>query len=164
MAGRLNDAFAMIKREKSVGWSYGSNAGIVFGALLSALTDHNEKATTIQELFRGYANQISIYSKMFSVDERWDICFHEEIITGLEQKKLTTAKKDEYLAWAEKIGKRRIDHIVSNKYRNAYARATQVLGSLAETYKSMDGENKANRLLHHFIKKNTIASARSEEK
>jgi len=165
MAGRLNDAFAMIKREKSVGWSYGSNAGIVFGALLSALTDHNEKATTIQELFRGYANQISIYSKMFSVDERRDICFHEEIITGLKQKKVTTVKRDEYLAWAEKIGKRRIDHIVSHKYRNAYARAAQVLGSLAETYKLMDRGKKANRWLHHYNEKyNRFSAFRREVK
>jgi hypothetical protein len=102
---------------------------------------------------------------MFSVDERWDICFHEEIITGLKQKKLTTAKKDEYLAWAEGIGKRRIDHIVSHKYRNAYARAAQVLGSLAETYKLMDRGKKANHLLHHYNEKyNRFSAFRREVK
>lgn len=166
MAGRLNDAFLKIKREKSVGWSYGSNAGIVFGAVLSALTDHNEKATTINELFRGYANQRSIYSNMFAAEDGMDACFHKEIIAGLVQKKLTTAKRDEYLAWAEKIGKRRINHIVSNKYRNAYARAAQVLGSLAETYRAMDGDDKANRLLHHFYKEkyNRFSAFRREVK
>jgi len=71
-------------------------------------------ATTIQGLFRGYANQRAIYSNMLTVDDRMDICFHEEIITGLKLEKLTTAKRDEYLRWAEKIGKKRIDHIVSN--------------------------------------------------
>ena len=159
MAGRLKDAFAKTKGEKSVGWSYGSNAGIVFGAILSALTDHNETATTIQGLFRGYADQRSVYSDMFTGDDRMDICFHEEIITGLKLVKLTTVKRDEYLAWAEKIGKRRIDHIVSNKYRNAYARAAQVLGSLAETYKVMDRDNKAKRLLCHYNEKYSRFSA-----
>lgn len=166
MAGRLNDAFAKTKGEKSVGWSYGSNAGIVFGAVLSALTDHNNKATTIQDLFRGYANQRSIYSNLFAVEDRMDTCFHEEIITGLKQEKPTTAKRDAYLAWAEKIGKRRIDHIVSNKYRNAYARAAQVLGSLAETYRTMGRDDKANRLLHHFYneKYNRFSAFRREVK
>ena len=165
MAGRLKDAFAKTKREKSVGWSYGSNAGVVFGAVLSVLTDHNETATTIQGLFRGYANQRSIYSNMFTVDDRMDICFHEEIITGLKLEKLTTAKRDEYLTWAEKIGKRRIDHIVSNKHRNAYARAAQVLGSLAETYKVMDRNDKAKGLLHHYNEKyNRFSAFRREVK
>ena len=166
MAGRLNDAFVITKGEKSVGWSYGSNAGIVFGAVLSALTDHNERATTTQELFRGYANQRSIYSNMFEVEDGIDACFHKEIIAGLGQKKLKTAKRDEYIAWAEKIGKRRINHIVSNKHRNAYARAAQVLGSLAETYRVMARDDKAKRLLHHFYneKYNRFSAFRREVK
>ena len=149
MAGRSNDVFAISKGEKSVGWSYGSNAGIVSGAVLSALTDHSEKATTVQELFRGYANQRSIYSNMFSVEYGMD-GFDKEIIMGLVQEKLSKAKRDEYLAWVEKIGKRRIDHIVSNKYRNAYDRAAQVLCSLAELFMVMDRDDRAKRLLRHY--------------
>jgi hypothetical protein len=166
MAGRLYDAFGITKGEKSVGWSYGSNAGIVFGAVLSALTDHNEKATTIQALFRGYANQRSIYSNMFAVEDGMDACFHKEIIVGLRKEKLKTTTRDQYLAWAEKIGKSRINHIVSNKYRNAYARAAQVLGSLAETYRVVDRDDKANRLLHHFYyeKYNRFSAFRREAK
>jgi hypothetical protein len=166
MAGRLNDAFGIAKGEKSVGWSYGSNAGIVFGAVLSALTDHNEKATTIQALFRGYANQRSIYSSIFAVEDGMGACFHKEIIAGLRKEKLKTTRRDEYLAWAEKIGKSRINHIVSNKYRNAYARAAHVLGSLVETYRVVDRDDKANRLLHHFYydKYNRFSAFRKEVK
>jgi hypothetical protein len=55
---------------------------------------------------------------------------------------------------------------VSNKYRNAYARAAQVLGSLAETYRVVDRDNKANRLLHHFYyeKYNRFSAFRREVK
>jgi len=51
------------------------------------------------------------------------------IIKGLKQNKYTKGRTDEYLKWAEKIGKSRIEHIVSNKHRRAYERAAQVLGS-----------------------------------
>ncbi|MBW2590372.1 MAG: hypothetical protein JRD71_06590, partial [Deltaproteobacteria bacterium] len=115
MAGQLDTAFAMAKKEKSVGWSYHSNAGVIFGSVLSLLAGHSEKAVTIKTLLKGYANQRSVYSERFSVDDEMGTSFYEEIISGLKQKKFTKAKRTEYLAWAEKIGKRRIEHIVSNK-------------------------------------------------
>lgn len=36
MAGRLEDAFQRVKSEKSMGWSYSGNAGVVFGAVMAA--------------------------------------------------------------------------------------------------------------------------------
>jgi hypothetical protein len=150
MAGQLDTAFAMAKKEKSVGWSYHSNAGVVFGSALSVLAGHSEKAVTIKTLLKGYANQRSVYSERFSVDDEMGTSFFEEIISGLKQKKFTKAKRTEYLAWAEKIGKSRIEHIVSNKHRRAYERAAQVLGSLAEAYAAMGQKNKAVKILHKY--------------
>jgi hypothetical protein len=74
----------------------------------------------------------------------------EEIITGLKNRKLKTVKRDQYLAWVEKIGRSRINHIVSNQYRNAYSRAAQVLGALAETYWAMGRDNDAIGLVNRF--------------
>jgi len=151
MAGQLDTAFAMAKKEKSVGWSYHSNAGVVFGSALSVLAGHSEKAVTIKTLLKGYANQRSVYSERFSVDDEMGTSFYEEIISGLKQKKFTKAKRTEYLAWAEKIGKSRIEHIVSNKHRRAYERAAQVLVSLAEAYAAMGQKNKAvKKILHKY--------------
>ena len=150
MAGQLDTAFAMAKKEKSVGWSYHSNAGVVFGSILSVLAGHNEKAVTIKTILKGYANQSSVYSERFSIDDEMGTSFYEEIISGLKQKKFTKAKRTEYLAWAEKIGKSRIEHIVSNKHRRAYERAAQVLGSLAEAYVVMGQKNKAVKILHKY--------------
>jgi predicted ATP-grasp superfamily ATP-dependent carboligase len=133
-----------------VGWSYHSNAGVVFGSALSVLAGHSEKAVTIKTLLKGYANQRSVYSERFSVDDEMGTSFYEEIISGLKQKKFTKAKRTEYLAWAEKIGKSRIEHIVSNKHRRAYERAAQVLGSLAEAYATMGQKNKAVKILHKY--------------
>ena len=150
MLGRLNDAFAMVKKEKSVGWSYGSNAGVVFGSALFVLSDHSEKADTIKTLLAGYADHRSIYFENFSIDDNMSTSSYEEIIGGLKQRKFKKTQVADYLAWAEKIGKSRIDHIVSNKHRRAYQRAAQVLGCLAETYAATDQISKAIKILHKY--------------
>jgi len=166
MAGKLNEAVAMAKKEKSVGWSYGNSAGIVFGSILSVLADHSEKAGTIKTLLSGYANNISVYSERFSIDDGKGTSFYGEIIKGLKQKEETKSQAAEYLSWAEKIGKMRIDHIVSNKHRRAYERAAQVLGSLAEAYIAMDNKSKAVKILHKYYneKYNRFSAFRREVK
>ena len=166
MAGKLNEAVAMAKKEKSVGWSYGNSAGIVFGSILSVLADHSEKAGTIKTLLSGYANNISVYSERFSIDAGKGTSFYDEIINGLKQKKDAKSQATESLSWAEKIGKMRIDHIVSNKHRRAYERAAQVLGSLAEAYIAMDKKSKAVKILHKYYneKYNRFSAFRREVK
>ena len=166
MSGRLSDAFAMVKREKSVGWSYGSNAGVVFGSALSVLANYSEKAGTIKILLAGYAGHRSIYSERISIDDNLSTSFYEGILEGLKQRKFTKSQAAEHLAWAEKIGKSRIDHIVSNKHRRAYERAAQVLGSLAETYAAMGQKSKAVKILHKYYneKYNRFPAFRREVK
>lgn len=150
MAGRLQDAFDMAKKEKSVGWSYHSHAGVVFGSVLALTAGHSEEALTIRNLLRGYANQRSIYSERFTVEDEKGNSFYDEIVKGLKKAESTEAQKVIYLAWADKVGKRRIEHIVSNKYRGAYDRAAQVLGSLAETYTATGQKNKAVKIVHRY--------------
>jgi hypothetical protein len=166
MSGIISAAVTMAKKEKSVGWSYDSNAGVVFGSVLSNLAGHSEKAGTIQTLLKSYANQKSLYSGSISIDDGTGSSFYNEIIEGLKLKKMTKPKAAEYLSWAEKIGKNRIDHIVSNKHRNAYERAAQVLGALAETYVAMGQKNKAVKILHKYYneKYNRFSAFRREVK
>jgi hypothetical protein len=151
MSGKLGDALAMVKREKCVGWSYGSSAGVVFGSALSVLANHSDKASTINALLAGYANNKSNYIKGISINDNMSTSFYGEILEGLKKKKFTKSQTAEYLAWAERIGKRRIDHIVSNQHRGAYARAAQVLGSLAEAYAAMGQKAKAIKILHTYF-------------
>ncbi|MEA3232236.1 MAG: hypothetical protein U9Q05_10835, partial [Thermodesulfobacteriota bacterium] len=166
MGGKLPDAFTLVEKEKSVGWSYFSNTGVVFGAILSMLADHHGKATTIKTLFCGYANRESAYSGRMSIDDEPGTSFYEEIVKGLKQQKQTEAEKKKYFSWAEKIGKGRIDHIVSNKHRNAYERAAQVLGALAEAYMTRGQNDKAKKIIHHFYaeKYNRFSAFRREVK
>ncbi len=166
MSGNLNSAFVLAKNEKGVGWSSGSNAGVVFGAVLSVLADHSEKAGTIKTLLRDYANKTSVYSERFSTDHGKGTCFYDEIIRGLTQNKETKSQAEGYLSWAEKIGRRRIEHIVSNKHRRAYERAAKVLGSLAEAYMAMGQKNKADKILRTYYseKYNRFSAFRSEVK
>ena len=67
---------------------------------------------------------------------------------------------------SEKIGKSRIEHIVSNKHRRAYERAAQVLGSLAEAYAAMGQKSKAVKILHKYYneKYNRFSAFRKEVK
>ena len=164
MSGDLHTAVSKTKNEKAVGWSGSSSAGTVFGAVLSVLAGHSEKATTIKTILRGYANSVSVYSGRFSIDKATTTSFYDEIIKGLKQKKNIEALAAQSHSWAEKIGKKRIEHIVSNKYRGAYERAALVLCSLAETYMAMGETNKAKRLLrrYYYEKYNRFSAFRSE--
>jgi hypothetical protein len=166
MSGKLDSAVAMAKNEKSVGWSYRSHAGVVFGSILSVLANHSEKTGTIKSLLRGYANEKTVYSGKFSIDYDIGTSFYQEIIKGLKQKKDAKSQASECLPWAEKIGKGRIEHIVSNKHRAAYVKAAQVLGSLAEAYLKMGKKNKAIEILHEYYneKYNRFSAFRREVK
>ncbi len=166
MSGKLDSAVAMEKNEKSVGWSHRSHAGVVFGSVLSVLAGHSEKAGTIKSLLKGYANEKSVYSGKFSIDYDIGTSFYQEIIKGLKQKKDAKSQASECLSWAEKIGKGRIEHIVSNKHRGAYDRAAQVLGSLSEAYLAMGQKNKAIEILHEYYneKYNRFSAFRREVK
>jgi len=166
MSGNLNSAFTLAKNEKGVGWSSGNNAGVVFGTVLSVLADHAEKAGTIKTLLKDYANKRAIYSERFSIDNGEGTSFYDEIIKGLTQNKEAKSQAAEYLSWAEEIGKRRIEHIVSNKHRHAYERAAQVLGSLAEAYMAMGQKSNAAKILHSYYseKYNRFSAFRKEVK
>ena len=166
MSGNLNSAFVLVKDEKSIGWSSGINAGVVFAAVLSVLADHSEKASTIKTLLRDYANKRAMYSEMFSLDDCKGTSFYDEIIKGLKQNKEIKSQAEEYFSWAEKIGKSRIDHIVSNKHRRAYERAAQVLGSLAEVLLVLGQKSKAAKILHAYYseKYNRFSAFRKEVK
>jgi len=161
MSGNLNSAFVLAKNERGVGWSSGNNAGVVFGAILSVLADHSEKAGTIKTLLRDYANKRAIYSEKFSTDDCKGTSFYDEIIKGLTQIKEIKLQAAEYLSWAEKSGKRRIEHIVSNKHRRAHERAAKVLGSLAEAYLAMGKKTRLLKYSTPIIVKNITGSAHS---
>lgn len=150
MAGKLDEAVSLAANEKSVGWSYSSIAGVVFGSVLSVLTDYSDKAGTVKIILKNYADKTSIYSEEIIVRDRTAPSFYSEILKGLGKNKDIKSQAEDALSWAEKIGKKRIDHIVSNQHRNAYERAARILGALAETYLLMGKQDKAKKIINRF--------------
>lgn len=149
MAGKLEEAVSVAKSEKGLGWSYG-RAGVVFGAVLMSLSGWSKETPAIENLFQNYANSISSYSGRISVHDEESPTFFKEITKGLQQHPNIQGQAEKCLPWAEKIGKDRIDGIVSNQHRKAYARAAQVLGSMAEAHLATGNKKKARDLLHHY--------------
>jgi hypothetical protein len=70
----------------------------------------------------------------------------DEVLKGLKQFKNGAADLKTFFEWAIKIGGSRIDRIVSNKHRKAYARAASVLGS----YILRDQKEQAESLVNEF--------------
>lgn len=153
MAGRFDEAFQMVMGQRGVGWSYGLNIGVVFGAVALALIDGNEDALILKNLLAGYANKMERYSLPFTGEEEdRSLGFCEYIIQAKELVQIPEYRFKVYLDWVFAIGRERIEHIVSNKHRNAYARAAQVLGSLAEVHAARGEALKASQIIHEYLK------------
>jgi hypothetical protein len=150
MQGELDQAFKMEKESDAVGWSYGTNVGMVFGAILSVAADHDTDAAVVSELLGMYANQTSTYSNKIDVKDDDSISFATAIVQGLTDVKFSTDKKKQYFDWAKGIGTKRIEHIVSNQYRRAYDRAALVLGALAEVYVIQGKTRQAKEILQYY--------------
>ncbi|MGM0540354.1 MAG: hypothetical protein ACQERT_14285 [Thermodesulfobacteriota bacterium] len=149
LAGKLDDAFELVKTEKSIGWSYGSNAGLVFAAIALFLVDWSENAIIIRELLAGYADRRDGFE--FSDDTNDKISsFYEHINRSKDTVQIVAPRSNQYWEWVFAIGRNRIEHIVSNKYRNAYRKAAQVLGVLAEMYAARGEDNKGKQIIREY--------------
>ena len=155
MAGKLEEAFIKGKGCKHIGWSYGDDAGgVLFGGILAALTSYQvDKAQTIIRLLKRYAdvgyNDFSTL-KVSGEQNKGDTSVSNEILKGLHNFAITDEEKTKLLFWAENIGKRRIDHIVTNKHRKAYERAAEVLVALAECFVINNHKSKGNHIIDEY--------------
>jgi len=151
LAGKLDKAFLEVKNAGPVGWS-GGDTGLVFASIISLAVDHDDEAGIIRKLLEHYADHRFGYWNDQAYDgmKKYAVSFSEEIIASLQKMNCTNAMRKKYLTWAEKIGKHRIEFIVSNKHRRAYERAAQVLGALAEVYACKGSNKKAVELLDRY--------------
>ncbi|MBS3809422.1 MAG: hypothetical protein KGY38_04630 [Desulfobacterales bacterium] len=147
MSGKVKEAFVHAKSESKVGWSDG-RAGLVFGGVLYIVCGKSRKAKTINDLLNRYAETPISFS--WKGPGNAGTSMYEEILKGLDQFEIGPADEKEFWNWAKKIGRARIDHIVSNKHRGAYDRAAAVLGSLCECLLLCHRKNDAQKLAHEF--------------
>jgi hypothetical protein len=135
LLGRLEDAYAEIDKEAVVGWSdTKQTTAVVYTCTLLALVRCSAEARTIHGLSGSY------------LALKGEEAMTEEILQHLA--KPDAAVQEEWFRFAERMTQARIDHIVSNKYRKAYARAAEVLGGYMEALILNDRKDQAVGFLH----------------
>ncbi|SLM31620.1 conserved hypothetical protein [Desulfamplus magnetovallimortis] len=164
VSGDITTAYDSVKKDRQVGWSSG-NAGLVFGAVLYIICGRSDKATRINTLLKHYADGSGTYLRHRNKKNN-GISMSDEILKGLKQCQINEADKADMWEWATTIGQDRIDHIVSNKHRNAYERAASVLGALSECFILLDQKPKAQALAKEYYstKYSRFSAFRSEVK
>ncbi|MBF0451143.1 MAG: hypothetical protein HQK75_10600 [Candidatus Magnetomorum sp.] len=151
MAGNLKAAFELIKTEKTIEW-HSDKAGIVFVSILYVICEKPDSVKIIHQLFKYYANTVRASSSFHIDEDKEATSMYKEIRIGLGQYALKSADKTVFWEWAYEIGCGQIDSIVSNKERNAYGRAAQMLGALSECLILTDQKDKAQHLVNTYYK------------
>ena len=154
MNGNLKAAVEMVKASRSLGWSYGLNVGLVFGCVAAAASGYETDAGAIEQMLnRGLENWRADSDRFAVADEKNpSLFFYDEILNGLKAAKLSEYHTGQYFKWAQEIGRKRVDDIVSNTHRGAYGRAARVLGSLGEVFTAKGETKTAQNLFHEFCK------------
>ena len=154
MAGRLGETFAVTRSAKAVGWSHPDSAvGLCFAAILAYSSGRTpESLPTIERLLVEYAEPSwsFIESRMGEQEKRIRSYLVAGVIEGVTKAELNSDLAASYVGWAEKVGRARVDHIVSEKHRRAYRRAAEVLVALAELYTATDRPIRAAELLDEY--------------
>ena len=161
IAGRLGETFSLLDSCRPLGWSSGRGvSALCFCAILAyrvlpRLGDY----PTIDRYFRSSLIASSAYPYWPEIDaEDPSIAesgshspeLHDDVVAGLSHTDLPIDLEKKYLAWADSIGRRRIDAIVSNLHRGAYRRAAIVLVALAERLLADGRSHESIDLVAHY--------------
>ena len=112
-----------------------------------------EDANTIKHVLKRYADdEIDRFPSLSKPEEqaKENIYVSDEILKGIKNAVISGEEDMKYLSWAVNIGKRRIEQIVSNKYRKAYIRAAEVLVALAECFLLKGEREKSRNIVEEF--------------
>ena len=108
-----------LKAAGSLGWSYGLNVGLVFGSAAADASGYETAAGAIKQVLDRSLDNWHAYSDRFAVadEKNPSLFFYNEILNGLKAAKLSEYHTWQDFKWAQEIGKKRIDDIVSNTHR-----------------------------------------------
>ncbi len=161
IADRLGETFSLLDSCRPLGWSSGRGvSALCFSAILAyrvlpCLSDY----PTIDRYFRSSLIASSAYPYWPEIDgEDPSIAesgthspeLHDDVVAGLSHTNLPIDLEKKYLAWADSIGRRRVDAIVSNLHRGAYRRAAIVLVALAERLLADGQTHESTELVAHY--------------
>lgn len=151
MRGELQKSFEIAKNIDTLGWSYSNEAGgVLFAAILTTLVKKDiENSEIIKLILKRYT--LTSYKYSFSTDyDEVDKALLQEIIIGLKDIKLSQQEIQKYIGWAENIGRKRIEAIVSNKHRKSYVKAAEILGGLSECFIILGHNQKGINLIIEY--------------
>ncbi len=151
MDGQLHEAFRREEQGEQVGWS-SSGVGLIYFSVLHLLCNSSKNCTLVEDGLRYYTDLEGKLYYEFKEMEIGDAAEYKEVIVGLKEVTLTVEESQKYFTWCHSMADRRIQHIVSNKYRKAYARAALVLGALAECLAFRNEKQKALALIDDYYK------------
>ncbi len=122
---------------KPLGWSWifsgDAVTGLLFaGALIMLAGDHICETPIIHSVHKTYDPTVSSGRSFVIPGDADPEYLRQMAVSGLISSPLPKDTRDYLHAWAMEIGKKRIEGIVSNKYRNSYRKAAEILGALAE--------------------------------
>jgi hypothetical protein len=149
MLGQIDDSIEIIKKSSSLGWSSKKQTGLSFAGILIALSNADPGTKAQSELLKNYIGSAFSYSRYAKeCDEYSFIC--QEIYEGLKNIKFDDIREQELISMIETLGRSRIDGIVSNKHRDSYKKAAQVLCSISEYYIVKNDRQKAFLIINEF--------------
>lgn len=151
MTGDLEEAAGLSKKEEVYGWSGGGPEPLFFCAVLYCMAGKRAQDCTLLNSMLDEYTVGSIYFDSYQQDyEEPKTTFAGEIKKGLAKVDITQEKFAKHIPSTLEKGKKRVEYIVSNKYRNAYGRAAYVLGAMAEIDVAQGNDQKAKELVHSF--------------
>lgn len=151
MVGEIESAIEIVNKNISLGWSYKNEIGLSFSGVLMAL-GINSEAKTQEKLLKEYIPSEYLQSEYLKITKEKEFIF-QEISEGLSKLNFDNQERQKLFALIEKLGKARIDGIVSNQHRGAYERAALVLGALAECYVLQNNKAQARLLINEYQQK-----------
>jgi hypothetical protein len=173
LKGNYSQVVSLLGKSEPLGWSHGrrSNA-LAVPFFLFARWNHDIPLTpSMADLW----NQATLVRTLRHDDWEFDD-YHEEVESGdlgsrfraylenvLEDQEIAEKDLKRYFQSAEQAARRRIDAIVSNKFRKSYWKAAQLILAIAETYWSNGKHDEGQGLIDHFRGKYNRHSAFKSE-
>ncbi|WP_456386287.1 hypothetical protein [Desulfolithobacter sp.] len=152
MIGDLLSLAALCKGEKVYGWSGGSPGALMFCAVLYCNARGDSRCVLINRMLADYADSVLWFDSDPDGEEPVT-SFYEQIVKGLAEIDITREDFTRHQAPTMQNGRKRVEYIVSRKYRNAYNRAACTLGAMAEMLVVQGKKQEAEALLHEYYYK-----------
>ncbi|BCL62068.1 hypothetical protein DGMP_27610 [Desulfomarina profundi] len=149
MIGDLQSLAVLCKEEKVYGWSGGSPGALMFCAVLYCNAKGDSRCVLNNEMLADYADSV-LWCDTDPDGEEPATSFYEQIVKGLAEIDITREDFIRHQASTMENGRKRVEYIVSNKYRNAYNRAACTLGAMAEMLVAQGAKQEAKELLHKY--------------